>query len=303
MEFNLENPLENFHDLPHSQCVSSLFLIESDHIPPPTYFQTLKSNHFHASLRTHFISFISQLSCTFDPFVTYLAINYLDRFLANQGIMQPKPWANKLVAVTCFSLAVKMLKTDYSATDVQGLLNHDEDGFIFETQTIKRMEALVLGALQWRMRSITPFSFIPYFTNLFNLDDNITLKVLKDRASEIIFKSQKDVKVLEFKPSIVAASSLLYASHELFPFQYPCFLGTISNSSYVNKESFMECYNLIQDISKEEYESMFNANSSSGTPVNVLDENFLSLESEKTNGTNLDPTTMIQEKHFKRRKI
>ncbi|XP_050883586.1 putative cyclin-D6-1 isoform X2 [Lathyrus oleraceus] len=302
MEFNLENPLENFHDLPNSQCVSSLFLIESDHIPPQTYFQTLKSNEFDASLRTDFISLISQLSCTFDPFVTYLAINYLDRFLANQGIM-PKPWANKLVAVTCFSLALKMLKTEYSTTDVQGHLNHDDGGFIFETQTIKRMEALVLGALQWRMRSITPFSFIPYFTNLFNLDDNITLKVLKDRASQIIFKSQKDVKVLEFKPSIVAASSLLYASHELFPFQYPCFLGTISNSSYVNKESVMECYNVIQDISKLEYESMFNANSSSGTPVNVLDENFLSLESEKTNGTNLDPTTMKQEKHFKRRKI
>ncbi|CAI8592660.1 unnamed protein product [Vicia faba] len=299
MEFNLENPLENFHDLPNSQCVSSLFLIESDHIPPPSYFQTLKSNEFDTSLRTDFISLISQLSCNFDPVVTYLAINYLDRFLANQGILQPKPWANKLLAVTCFSLAIKMLKTEYSATDVQGLLNHDDGGFIFETQTIKRMEALVLGALHWRMRSITPFSFIPYFTNLFHLDD-ITLKVLKDRASQIIFKSQKDVKVLEFKPSIVAASSLLYASHELFPFQYPCFLGTISNSSY---ENVMQCYNVIQDISKEEYESMFNANSSSGTPVNVLDENFLSLESEKTNGTNLDPTTMIQEKHFKRRKI
>lgn len=181
-------------------------------------------------------------------------------------------------------------------------MNHGDGGFIFETQTIKRMEALVLGALQWRMRSITPFSFIPYFTNLFMLDD-ITLKVLKDRASEIILKSQKDVKVMEFKPSIVAASSLLYASHELFPFQYPCFLGIISNCSYVNKESVMECYNVIQDIAKEEYESMFNVHSSSGTPVNVLDENFLSLESEKTNGTNVAHTTMIQEKHFKRRKI
>ncbi|KEH39029.1 putative cyclin-D6-1 isoform X2 [Medicago truncatula] len=299
MEFDLENPLEYFHDLPNSQDVSSLFLIESDHIPPLNYFQNLKSNEFDASVRTDFISLISQLSCNFDPFVTYLAINYLDRFLANQGILQPKPWANKLLAVTCFSLAVKMLKTEYSATDVQALMNHGDGGFIFETQTIKRMEALVLGALQWRMRSITPFSFIPYFTNLFMLDD-ITLKVLKDRASEIILKSQKDVKVMEFKPSIVAASSLLYSSHELFPFQYPCFLGIISNCSY---ESVMECYNVIQDIAKEEYESMFNVHSSSGTPVNVLDENFLSLESEKTNGTNVAHTTMIQEKHFKRRKI
>ncbi|PNX73377.1 cyclin-d6-1-like protein, partial [Trifolium pratense] len=163
MEFNLENPLENFHDLPNSQCVSSLFLIESDHIPPLNYFHSLKSNEFDASVRSDFISLISQ---------------------------QPKPWANKLIAVTCFSLAIKMLKTEYSATDVQALLNHSDGGFIFETQTIQRMEALVLGALHWRMRSITPFSFIPYFINLFRLDD-ITLKVLKDRASEIILKSQK----------------------------------------------------------------------------------------------------------------
>ena len=32
---------------------------------------------------------------------------------------QPKPWANKLLAVSCFSLAAKMLKAEYSATDVQ----------------------------------------------------------------------------------------------------------------------------------------------------------------------------------------
>jgi len=32
---------------------------------------------------------------------------------------QPKPWANKLLAISCFSLAAKMLKTEYSATDVQ----------------------------------------------------------------------------------------------------------------------------------------------------------------------------------------
>lgn len=44
-----------------------------------------------------------------------------------------------------------------------------------------------------------------------------------------------EIKVLEFKPSVVAASALLYASHELFPFQYPCFLGAISDCSYVNK--------------------------------------------------------------------
>ncbi|XP_027343646.1 putative cyclin-D6-1 isoform X1 [Abrus precatorius] len=300
MEFDLENPLGNFHDLP-CDAVPSLFLIESDHIPPPNYCQSLKATDFDISVRRDVVSFISQLSCTFDPVLPYLAINYLDRFLANQGILQPKPWANKLLAISCFSLAAKMLKTEYSATDVQALLNHG-DTVIFETQTIQRMEALVLGTLQWRMRSITPFSFIPFFINLFGLKDPTLKKVLKDRTSEIILKSQREIKVLDFKPSIVAASSLLYASHELFPFQYPCFLRAISNCSYVNKESVMQGYNVIQDIVREEYESVFNVNSSSDTPVNVLDEHFLSMESEKTNGINV-ASTMIQKQDLKRRKV
>ncbi|XP_027343647.1 putative cyclin-D6-1 isoform X2 [Abrus precatorius] len=273
MEFDLENPLGNFHDLP-CDAVPSLFLIESDHIPPPNYCQSLKATDFDISVRRDVVSFISQ---------------------------QPKPWANKLLAISCFSLAAKMLKTEYSATDVQALLNHG-DTVIFETQTIQRMEALVLGTLQWRMRSITPFSFIPFFINLFGLKDPTLKKVLKDRTSEIILKSQREIKVLDFKPSIVAASSLLYASHELFPFQYPCFLRAISNCSYVNKESVMQGYNVIQDIVREEYESVFNVNSSSDTPVNVLDEHFLSMESEKTNGINV-ASTMIQKQDLKRRKV
>ncbi|KAL1298975.1 hypothetical protein HN51_043284 [Arachis hypogaea] len=299
MEFELENPFdENYHNLPF-EAVSSLFHIESEHIPPSNYFHTLKATDFDISLRTHLISFISQLSCTFDPVLPYLATNYLDRYLANQPILQPKPWTNKLLAISCFSLAAKMLKIEYSPTDVQVLVNnHGDGGVIFEAQTIQRMEAIVLGTLQWRMRSITPFSFIPFFINLLGINDPSFNQVLKDRASQIILKSQTEIKVLEFKPSVIAASALLSASHELFPFQYPCFFRAISDSSYVNKESMLQCYNVIQEMGREEYESsVLNVNSSSDTPVNVLDEHFLSLEeSEKTN---IAPTT--HNKDLKRR--
>ncbi|CAL0322675.1 unnamed protein product [Lupinus luteus] len=300
MEFDLENPFENFHDLP-CDSVPSLFLTESDHIPPPNYFHSLKNSGFDISIRRDVISIISQISCTFDPVLSYLAINYLDRYLANQGILQQKPWAKKLLSISCFSLAAKMMKTEFSVIHVQALLNQQGDGgFIFETQTIERMEAIVLGTLQWRMHSITPFSFIHFFINLFRLVDPALSKVLKDQASEIILKSQREIKVLEFKPSIIAASALLCASHEMCPYQYPCFLKAISDCSYVNKGSVQQCYNVIQDITKEEYESVFNVNSSSDTPINVLDEHFLSYESEKTNATN---AAMMQEKDHKRRRI
>ncbi|XP_061336816.1 putative cyclin-D6-1 [Gastrolobium bilobum] len=302
MEFDLENPLENFHDF-HCDAVSSLFLIESDHIPSQNYFLTLKARDIDIFVRREVISLISQLSCTLDPVLSYLAINYLDRFMANQGILQPKPWALRLLAISCFSLAAKMMRTEFSATDIQALLKQSDGGIIFETQSIQRMEALILGALQWRMRSITPFSFITFFITLSRLKDPPMGQVLKDRAAEIIFKSQREIKLLEFKPSVIAASALLCACHELFPFQYPCFLREISECSYVNKESMVQCYNVLQYITIEEYESVFNGVSSSDTPDNVLDHHFLSSESEKTNGITVNTLPLRQEKDLKRRKI
>ena len=66
----------------------------------------------------------------------------------------------------------------------------------------------------------------------------------------------------------------------------------------------MLCYNVIKDIAMDEYEFVFdNMVSSSGTTVNVLDHHFLSLESEKTNGTTIAATTLRQEKELKRRKL
>jgi len=56
-----------------------------------------------------------------------------------------------------------------------------------------------------------------------------------------------EIRLWEFKPSIIAASALLCASHELFPFQYPSFLKAIIDSSYVNKvhNTFLLYYYLL----------------------------------------------------------
>ncbi|OMP10437.1 hypothetical protein COLO4_04511 [Corchorus olitorius] len=301
MEFDLENPLTNFNDFfPVAAATSttfpSLFLVESDHMPTPNYVDTLKARDLDVSFRREAISSISQLSCKFDPFLSYLAVNYLDRFLSSQGIPQPKTWVFKLVALSCVSLAAKMMKTEFSLADFQG-----DEGFIFDAQTIERMEYLILGSLKWRMRSITPFSFISFFISFFKLKDPPLRQALKARAVEIIFKAQMDIKLLEFKPSIIAASALLSSSHELFPLQFPCFRKALSSCSYVNKENMLQCYNSMQqEIEKEGYESIFEIVLSSNTAVNVLDQHFSSSEStEPTNGI----VTMRTERDIKRRKI
>lgn len=64
-----------------------------------------------------------------------------------------------------------------------------EEGFIFDAQTINRMEFLILDTLDWRMRSITPFAFVHFFVSSFELKDPPLAQALKGRATEIIFKA------------------------------------------------------------------------------------------------------------------
>lgn len=136
---------------------------------------------------------------------------------------------------------------------------------IFDIETIKRMEFLILGELKWRMRSITAFSFISFFISFFKFKDLPLQQALKARATEIIFRAQNgksklsqsinldilmckelspkifllffhlDIKILQFKPSLISASALLCASHELFPLQFPCYKAAILNCSHVHK--------------------------------------------------------------------
>ncbi|GAB4825038.1 hypothetical protein Ancab_007911 [Ancistrocladus abbreviatus] len=297
MEFDLENPLINFqhnnNSNNHDSTLPSLFLLESDHMVTQTYILSLN-----IPLRHETVSLISQVSRRFDPFLSYLAVNYLDRFFSSQGIPEQKPWVVRLLSIACVSLAAKMMKAEFSVSDVQC-----SEGFIFDTQTIERMELLILGALKWRMRSITPFSFLHYFISLFKLKDPPSRHALKARAVEIIFGAQNEIKLMEFKPSIVAASALVSASHELFPMQCPCFRKAISSCPYVNKEKLSSCCRVIQKMVMEGYESVFDvdgAASSSETPVNVLDHHWSSYISTTITTASTASEEMREPKRHKR---
>jgi cyclin D6 len=66
------------------------------------------------------------------------------------------------------------------------------------------------------------------------------------------------------------------------------------------QEKLLQCFKEMQEIVIDGYESVLEMVSSSVTAVNVLDQQFSSSESEKTNGIF---TTMRPERDIKRRKI
>lgn len=176
MDFDLENPLTHLHQL-HSDD-ASLFLTESDHMLSPSYLHTLLTSPSDFAVRRDTIYFISQvpifsfsffflqyfpltlfppLQCcsnsNIDPHLSYLAVNYLDRFFSFQGmpvipftlffffpfpslfflqylfsffsvvLQQPKPWVLRLLAVSCVSLAAKMKQIEHNLSDFQVLLH------------------------------------------------------------------------------------------------------------------------------------------------------------------------------------
>ncbi|XP_073108481.1 cyclin-D6-1 isoform X1 [Elaeis guineensis] len=273
--FDLENPLTSSDEEQHhfSNSIAALFAAESDHMSP------LAGGHLDLSARRDAISLIlqAQFSCNLDPSVAYLAINYVDRFLSKREIPREKPWVVRLLSISCLSIASKMKKLDFSLTDFQR-----EEGFIFDAKTIRRMELLVLGALDWRMRSITPFSFLPYFLSFFSPAQPPLLHALKARASRTLFKAQNEIKMLEFKPSVIAAAALLSAAHELFPIQFASFRSAISSCEF---EILGECCNAIGDVAMDGCDSTFEMLLSSNTPVTVLGRHCSSSESERTVGS------------------
>jgi cyclin D3, plant len=105
-----------------------------------------------------------------------LSVNYLDRCFLN-GVLQlqhDKPWMGRLAAVACLSLAAKVEETQVPLLlDLQLQVTWEEKtgtdagaGFLFEAKTVRRMELLVLSALQWRLNSVTALSFIQPLVSL-----------------------------------------------------------------------------------------------------------------------------------------
>lgn len=67
--------------------------------------------------------------------------------------------------------------------------------FVFEPRTILRMELLVLTALKWRLRSITPFTFVEFFAC--KVDSSGTFfKFLVSGATQIILSTIQGIKQL-----------------------------------------------------------------------------------------------------------
>lgn len=246
-----DSPTETLSDVesyppPEDEFIAGLIEDERKFVIGFDYFAKMKSSSFDSDARDESIRWILKVQgyYGFQPVTAYLAVNYMDRFLNSRRLPQTNGWPLQLLSVACLSLAAKM-----EETLVPSLLDLQVEGvkYMFEPITIRRMELLVLSVLDWRLRSVTPFSFLSFFAC--KLDSTSTFTgFLISRATQIILSKIQEASILAYWPSCIAAAAILYAANEIPNWSLVKPEHAESWCEGLRKEKIIGCYRLMQEL-------------------------------------------------------
>ncbi|KAJ8497255.1 hypothetical protein OPV22_007807 [Ensete ventricosum] len=198
----------------------------------------------------------------FSVLTAMLAVNYLDRcFLPSAAagglrLQKDKPWMGRLAAVACLSLAAKVEETSVPLLlDLQAAATPEpeENKYVFEAKTIRRMELLVLSTLSWRMNPVTPLSFVHHLLlRLYPKDKNAIstttaalIRELMGGCETILLSVIADWRWVRYPASVWAAAALLHAAEGAAAESYQ----THHHIAFLNvpKEKVEECYQLMME--------------------------------------------------------
>ncbi|KAK4790852.1 hypothetical protein SAY86_031265 [Trapa natans] len=227
--------------------IDELIEDEKEFVPDFNCIARSSSQSVDASARLDSVAWILKVHAYygFQPLTAYLAVNYFHRFLYSGRLPQTSGWPMQLLSVACLSLAAKM-----EEPLVPSLLDIQVEGakFVFEPRTITRMELLVLTVLNWRLRSVTPFSFIGFFACKIDPSGSC-IGYLISRSTDIILSEIQEASFLEYLPSCIAAAAVLCAASEIPSLM--SFVNPENAESWCDgliKEKIAGCYQLMQSL-------------------------------------------------------
>ncbi|PWZ13840.1 Cyclin-D2-1 [Zea mays] len=188
---------------------------EAQYSPRPDYPDRLRSRSIDPAARAESVAWILKVQeyYGFLPLTAYLAVNYMDRFLSLHRL------------------------------PVEGTSRYD----CFEPGTVGRMELLVLMALNWRLRSVTPFTFVDFFACKVDPGGRHT-RCLIARATQVILAAMHDVEFLDHCPSSMAAAAVLCAIGETPSLESVSPGAAVSWCIGLAEEGISSCYRLMQRL-------------------------------------------------------
>ncbi|CAM6008124.1 unnamed protein product [Sphagnum balticum] len=224
-------------------AIAMLMKKEAYYMPEAEYSGRYRSRLLNAGARQNAIRWMLKVQAyhNFVPLTVALSVNYMDRFMSRHHLPQGKVWMLQLLSVACMSLAAKMEETE---VPILLDLQVEDVEHIFEAHTIQRMELLVLSTLDWRMSSVTPFSYIDYYFHKLGIS-NVLLRALLSRVSEIILATLRETVFLVYQPSVIAAAATICSLEEVTPLKATDLHRVFVDLS-VDGEALKKCYHDLQ---------------------------------------------------------
>ncbi|KAL0443473.1 UNVERIFIED_CONTAM: putative cyclin-D6-1 [Sesamum latifolium] len=200
-------------------------------------------------LRKYAVEYIEKQSkCeNFDALIPYVAMTYFDRFMS-RGEIPPVVktlFANiNLCLISCLSLAWKLR----TKTFVLSEFLKEKKLIKFSARDVLRMEMYICRRLDWRMRALTPISFVEYIIPVLPLRRESPS--LRRPVRQLIVKSQFDMSFTKYRPSVVAASAALTVASHMFPSTCGLIALTILTPEYIfpEVEKVLECRDMLEPL-------------------------------------------------------
>ncbi|KAJ8511281.1 hypothetical protein OPV22_001715 [Ensete ventricosum] len=164
----------------------------------------------------------------------FLTVNIIDRFLASQSVVRKKL---QLVGVTAMFLACKY--EEVSVPVVEDLILICDRAYTKEE--LLEMERLIINTLQFNMSVATPYVFMRRFLKAADSDKKLELL-----SFFIIELCLVEYKMLEFRPSLLAAAAIYTAQCSLRGFR--CWTKTCEMHTTYSEDQLLECSRLMVDF-------------------------------------------------------
>ncbi|XP_010106846.2 putative cyclin-D6-1 [Morus notabilis] len=220
----LKQDYDPYEPLPmlDSEDVGKYFKVEDSYMAAKGYARNKHAKKY----RERAVLLISKYSNyeDFDPVIPYLAMNYFDRYISKTpilGLSRNGIHNVDLTALACLVLAWKMRDLNFKTPK---FLAERQDLAGVSTLELVNMEIRIMHSLDWRMRSVTAFCYLPYFEPKFHSTYGFSRRTL----NEIIIQIQDVIGMVHYKPSVIAASALLSACYYLYPERYQSFFHRIT---------------------------------------------------------------------------
>ncbi|KAM1133835.1 hypothetical protein ACFX19_043747 [Malus domestica] len=111
------------------------------------------------------------------------------------------------------------------------------------------MELMVLGALEWNMNMITPFSFVDYFVSKLCQESPSDVKL---KIEDLLLSVITEINLMHQRPSAVAAAATLMAlDQKLTKEALELKINSIPELNLLEIEAVFSCYNILQELSTE----------------------------------------------------